>query len=786
MNYFLAILARRLGYHGGDPSGAGGLHDLLHFCMSRSKLLPVLSFISHNQLTSSLPQSADRSPCSLDCSSAPAAVPTPAATSPVPPLLAAAAPASLSSSSSPGPHDHYSMAAIAEPASTPDRRLSPAAPPFFPSVGRGKALRWADGSPASEASYREALRHPPSPRAPAPPTPPTPRPALLPTAVWCNAAAGLSSCTASLFAGMGRGSANAGDPLHRAAQAVSKRVAASTVSRRTIFSGSAAFPRVAFGAVAFGIPLPQVVLRAGVTSVLAGPPPCHRVRMLGAGHLRCHHRCRLRRMVLEGSPPTSLRTGTIRCLAGAFVTGGMLVAKVAVVSVIRRRRRLPLALALALVTREAEADKTAKAVSSSGDKAIVELDCLRYSVHVSSTSEIPRRILCGLRASFEFVAGNSRLPARPRGQQLRLLSAPTCDGQRWVSGRGGGDGKASPHSCWTLGKLPRGPARLRGPTPTRKTPNQATKAAQLTSVAALGSAGCVCSPSTEAAMAASSAFLAGITLATRSPLLGNLPANAWTLLPPVPPAETARRRRSNRLAKDSLNMTVRPSKKGDVLAMKKLGFINGRGTSTPTGHERILDLLPAASVLTDEEMLVAVQQAAKMIGGSDLRRPDELAREDVRTWWNHRPAHRPSLRLSACARAHTHAFAGNIQRGCRCCTNRNNGLIDCHPAYPPIALLRYSHAALSLFSFTPQSLTERGQPALNAKTSKKARTMHEVDNHVRWRRPTLEEIDRSTTLHGPSGISHRLGRSHKTIPTPAERTPTSAPFGETFGPESPL
>lgn len=69
-------------------------------------------------------------------------------------------------------------AATPAPATTSARRLSPSAAPFFPSVGRGKAQRWVDGSPSSTASsspvasYRDALLRPSPPRVAAP-TPPS-------------------------------------------------------------------------------------------------------------------------------------------------------------------------------------------------------------------------------------------------------------------------------------------------------------------------------------------------------------------------------------------------------------------------------------------------------------------------------------------------------------------------------------------------------------------------------------------------------------------------------------
>lgn len=83
-----------------------------------------------------------------------------------------------------GPHDQPSSAATPAPATTPASSSlhSPSAAPFYPSAGRGKALRWADGSPTSEgsaASYRDVLLRASPPRVPA--LTPTPAPAPSPT-----------------------------------------------------------------------------------------------------------------------------------------------------------------------------------------------------------------------------------------------------------------------------------------------------------------------------------------------------------------------------------------------------------------------------------------------------------------------------------------------------------------------------------------------------------------------------------------------------------------------------
>nr|CAB3453806.1 unnamed protein product [Digitaria exilis] len=140
----------------------------------------------------------------------------------------------------------------------------------------------------------------------------------------------------------------------------------------------------------------------------------------------------------------------------------------------------------------------------------------------------------------------------------------------------------------------------------------------------------LCLPSTEDAIAKTSAFLAGITLATISPLLGNFPAVARV---PLPTTATPGWRRSGRLAAQPLNLTVRPSKKGEILAMKRLGFLcNGsrndsdieavrkefdcffKETMDVKNLSALRDLLPAARVLTDEELMTAVRHASTVVG----------------------------------------------------------------------------------------------------------------------------------------------------------------------------
>lgn len=125
-------------------------------------------------------------------------------------------------------------------------------------------------------------------------------------------------------------------------------------------------------------------------------------------------------------------------------------------------------------------------------------------------------------------------------------------------------------------------------------------------------------------MAATTAFLAGITLATRSPLIKAVPPPAARVFHHAPPPPKLRR--SDRLAKEALNMTVRPSKKGEILAMKRLGFTGNAGGKARKEFQRFFggivdiqnfpalrDLFPAARELSDEELLAAVQEHAGML-----------------------------------------------------------------------------------------------------------------------------------------------------------------------------
>nr|XP_034570132.1 uncharacterized protein LOC117834714 [Setaria viridis] len=74
----------------------------------------------------------------------------------------------------------------------------------------------------------------------------------------------------------------------------------------------------------------------------------------------------------------------------------------------------------------------------------------------------------------------------------------------------------------------------------------------------------------DTAKAKTEAFLTSVRLALQQPLASRLAVPPTTAPTPTP-------RRSGRLAKQTLNATVRPSKKGEVLAMKKLGIISREG-----------------------------------------------------------------------------------------------------------------------------------------------------------------------------------------------------------------
>lgn len=194
------------------------------------------------------------------------------------------------------------------------------------------------------------------------------------------------------------------------------------------------------------------------------------------------------------------------------------------------------------------------------------------------------------------------------------------------------DGPEAPMGCWALPnsrrRTPQRPRDKSGrpPTPSHHLPSPPVVLQQNASSTPPADSTVPATPSTEAAIAATSAFLAGITLATRSPLIKDVPTKAQALLPPPPGP-----RRSSRLSAQPLNMTVRPSKKGEVLAMMRLGFISRMGAADDNVRREydrffnsivdiknlpaLRDLFPAARDLSDEELLAAAAQARAMVEG---------------------------------------------------------------------------------------------------------------------------------------------------------------------------
>jgi hypothetical protein len=130
----------------------------------------------------------------------------------------------------------------------------------------------------------------------------------------------------------------------------------------------------------------------------------------------------------------------------------------------------------------------------------------------------------------------------------------------------------------------------------------------------------------EAAKANTATFLASVRQALQVPIA--------TLQAVPPPSSASATRRSSRLAKLSANSTVRASKKGEVLLMRKLDKLSTRPTEDPeasvadattadrglaavfTGPESVdkeyfaafRDLFPAARALSDADLMVAVRQ----------------------------------------------------------------------------------------------------------------------------------------------------------------------------------
>jgi hypothetical protein len=130
----------------------------------------------------------------------------------------------------------------------------------------------------------------------------------------------------------------------------------------------------------------------------------------------------------------------------------------------------------------------------------------------------------------------------------------------------------------------------------------------------------------EAAKVNTATFLASVRQALQVPLP--------TLQAAPPPSSSSATRRSSRLAKLSANSTVRASKKGEVLLMRKLDKLSTRPTKDPeasaadattadrglaavfAGPESVdkeyfsafRDLFPAARALSDADLMAAVRQ----------------------------------------------------------------------------------------------------------------------------------------------------------------------------------
>nr|TKV92775.1 hypothetical protein SEVIR_9G182400v2 [Setaria viridis] len=121
-----------------------------------------------------------------------------------------------------------------------------------------------------------------------------------------------------------------------------------------------------------------------------------------------------------------------------------------------------------------------------------------------------------------------------------------------------------------------------------------------------------------AAKEKAAAFLASVRMAIQPPLAAEPPRQ-------ITPVTTSQTRRSSRLAAQPLNTAVRASKKGEILAMKKLGIITQDheaaqitdkdldrflvSTMQPRHFAALRDIFPAANGLTDQELLLLTSQA---------------------------------------------------------------------------------------------------------------------------------------------------------------------------------
>jgi hypothetical protein len=176
--------------------------------------------------------------------------------------------------------------------------------------------------------------------------------------------------------------------------------------------------------------------------------------------------------------------------------------------------------------------------------------CLKLECHLQGS---PRRML---------VPGSPPLPRhRSRPIDDGLAAARHCPASAALHQHGPAVESSPPAACRdTLDHAsdpPRTPRRTRQDqiaTPSKRVRSQANS-----------------DPEAEATKATTAAFLASVRQALQVPL---------ATLPAAPsPSTTTTTRRSSRLAKDTMNSTVRASKKGEVLLMRRLGKLDKQGSS---------------------------------------------------------------------------------------------------------------------------------------------------------------------------------------------------------------
>ncbi|CAN6356795.1 unnamed protein product [Urochloa humidicola] len=126
----------------------------------------------------------------------------------------------------------------------------------------------------------------------------------------------------------------------------------------------------------------------------------------------------------------------------------------------------------------------------------------------------------------------------------------------------------------------------------------------------------------EDAKAATAAFLASVSQALQAPL-ATLPLRG-SVAAPSASAQATPPRRSVRLANQPLNSTVRASKKGEVLVLRKLGLLSGDPTGAGSLHPELAsvfrgpldtstfaamrDMFPAARALSDADLRAVAMQ----------------------------------------------------------------------------------------------------------------------------------------------------------------------------------